>query len=161
MGLMYTYKKPHGGWKGKIISTTTYKWSNNANIEQNITYKSRPQKIWRKQLYSTSNGNTATGMPMDIPGRGSGSVPIGCGNSLVTHIVSSNNQCQNLRGNKCRIQRSASTIVSNNYHSDTRSYLKQKLCTHINNNNKKFATRGSVDSSTRTLRVTNDNIINK
>tara|TARA_Y100000389_G_scaffold205125_1_gene263602 strand:+ start:6027 stop:6557 length:531 start_codon:yes stop_codon:yes gene_type:complete len=165
MGLMYTYKKPLGNWKGKTVTNNVPVWSNN-NPSKTVDYtafKARPLKIWRKQLHTRTNGKSGVGIPTDIPGglvttnNGSNCKP----NHLVTHITPNYKGCPiikdasgNLVKKQCNVTKTASTIIDKNYHSDSKSYLQNKCNSNIvQNTNTKFKTNSAVESSTRVLRL--------
>ena len=67
-------KQPIVSWKDKSTSSIVPTWSRpytNTDVEENIgiSFKARPIKHWRKQLFPRNNsGTTGIGMPMDLPG---------------------------------------------------------------------------------------------
>ena len=146
-------------WKGTSTNSAVPIWSRPLTngpsatpIPDGNAFKARPIKHWRKQLnpdttQSVKNSRSSVGMPFDRP---SGSVYLGvttdCGDSCensskITELISND---KNLvfdttkdASGKCvacnperNIIKSATTVLSKKYYSDTKGYLKSRAQTY-------------------------------
>jgi len=146
-------------WKGTSTNSAVPIWSRPLTngpsatpIPDGNAFKARPIKHWRKQLnpdttQSVGNSRSSVGMPFDRPG---GSVYLGvttdCGDSCensskITDLISNDKNIifdttKDASG-KCvacnperNIIKSATTILSKKYYSDTKGYLKSRAQTY-------------------------------
>ena len=111
---------------------------NNTSGNNGTPFKARPLKIWRRRLNgSNSQGTSAIGMPMDIPG---GSVYLGSkdpcddNNKRVTFInnIDQGTNCENCNP-EAKVIKSASTNLNKNYYTDSRAYLQSRCKTYKQN----------------------------
>jgi len=130
-------QRPLIQWKGEVTSSAVPTYSKpvvtNSGHDNGTAFKARPIKHYRKQLMPTNGSafsRASIGMPMDRPG-GATSLAI---NSSLTNISCIKDDIQqdpacDLNGiTPCPPQflRSASTILSKKYYTDSRAYLRSR-----------------------------------
>lgn len=142
----FTYKwqdQPYVPWKSYTTNSAVSSWSRplingpTNNIPSGPAFKARPIKHWRKQLAPREGSgisSTGIGMPMDRPG---GSTYLGgnpdtckCSNSGGNiHLIENIPRPKYLRHEK-NIIKSATTILSKKYYTDSRAYLRSRNMTY-------------------------------
>ena len=144
--MSYTYnwqKQPIVSWKAKTNNSVIPSWSrpiNNSDNDQtpNVAFKARPIKHWRKQLMPRENsgsGNSAVGMPMDLPG---GSSYLGdnisvCNNNSSLMTIKEENNSNKDCCTKTKVIRRSTTNLDKKYYTDSKAYLKSRCRTYDQN----------------------------
>ena len=133
--------QPIINWKELATYSAVPSWNfngNNTSGNNGTPFKARPLKIWRRRLNgNNSQGTSAIGMPMDIPG---GSVYLGSNepcddnNKRVTFInnIDQGRNCENCNP-EAKVIKSASTNLNKNYYTDSRAYLQSRCKTYKQN----------------------------
>lgn len=153
--------QPIINWKELATYSAVPSWNyngNNTSGNNGTPFKARPLKIWRRRLNgSNSQGTSAIGMPMDIPG---GSVYLGSkdpcddNNKRVTFInnIDQGTNCENCNP-EAKVIKSASTNLNKNYYTDSRAYLQSRCKTYKQNQGTGVRIEGEtyVDSNKNVL----------
>tara|TARA_Y100000361_G_scaffold151082_2_gene167824 strand:+ start:65 stop:889 length:825 start_codon:yes stop_codon:yes gene_type:complete len=153
--------QPIINWKELATYSAVPSWNyngNNTSGNNGTPFKARPLKIWRRRLNgSNSQGTSAIGMPMDIPG---GSVYLGSkdpcddNNKRVTFInnIDQGTNCENCNP-EAKVIKSASTNLNKNYYTDSRAYLQSRCKTYKQNQGTGLRIEGEayVDSNKNVL----------
>jgi len=124
-------------WKGEATSSAVPTYSRpvvtNSGHDNGTAFKARPIKHYRKQLMPTTGSafsRASIGMPMDRPG---GATSLAIDNSLnnlscIKDDVQQDPACDLNGVTPCPPQflRSANTVMSKNYYTDSRAYLRSR-----------------------------------
>jgi len=135
---------PYKSWKGLSTNSIVPTWSRPAingvalpGTTDGTSFAARPIKHWRKQLIPASDsgigGPAGIGMPMDRPGGSDylGSARHLCSNTLTESIQRNPDMYDCVGCNpKKNIIKSAVTLLSPTYYTDTKAYLQSRCQTY-------------------------------
>ena len=140
-------------WKGDAKNAAVPVWSKPDPTASGPDFKARPINHYRRQLVPTKgsgSGNSAIGMPMDLPG---GAVSLGTADCndvktvLKTNIANESDRDKNCYSKHNSEKRfySASTIIDEKYYTDNRAYLRARCQTF--DQNSKIGEKAEAEST--------------
>lgn len=116
-------------WKDTAKNAAVPVWSKPDPTASGPAFKARPINHYRKQLLpatGSGSGNSAVGMPMDVPG---GAVSLGTTDCNGAKTVLKTNVANESDCVTCLPTKSASTKINKKYYTDSRAYLRARCQT--------------------------------